>query len=63
VYKLPDKGGSDTVLYSFTGGSDGGFPEGGVLYDGGDFFGTAYAGGNAGCNADQGCGVVFKLTP
>jgi uncharacterized repeat protein (TIGR03803 family) len=63
VYKLPDKGGADTVLYSFTGGSDGASPEGGVLYEGGSFFGTAYAGGDAGCNADQGCGVVFELKP
>lgn len=63
VYKTSAKVGGGSVLYSFTGGSDGGFPKGGLLDQAGNLFGTAYAGGNAGCNADQGCGVVFELTP
>jgi uncharacterized repeat protein (TIGR03803 family) len=63
VYKIPDKGGADTVLYNFTGGSDGGNPEGGLLYQSGYFFGTAYAGGDAGCAGDAGCGVVFAIKP
>jgi uncharacterized repeat protein (TIGR03803 family) len=50
--------GGETVLYSFTGGADGGYPEAGVILDAaGDLFGTTPMGGtNAG-------GVVFKLTP
>ncbi len=63
VFKLPTKGGTDTVLYSFTGGSDGGFPDGGVLDQGGNLFGTTFAGGDPGCSAGQGCGVVFEITP
>jgi len=63
VYKTPAKAGSDTVLYSFTGGSDGGLPQGGVLDVSGDLFSTAYAGGDAGCAGGGGCGVVFEITP
>ncbi|HEX4079287.1 MAG TPA: choice-of-anchor tandem repeat GloVer-containing protein [Rhizomicrobium sp.] len=63
VYKTPGKGGSDTLLYSFTGGSDGGLPEGGVLIESGNLFGTTYAGGMS-CEEDEnGCGVVFELAP
>jgi uncharacterized repeat protein (TIGR03803 family) len=63
VFKLPSKGGNDTVLYSFTGGSDGGFPDGTVLDQGGNLFGTTSAGGDPGCTAGEGCGVVFEITP
>jgi uncharacterized repeat protein (TIGR03803 family) len=63
VYKTSDKPGSNTVLHSFTGGSDGAIPMGGLLYQSGSFFGTAYAGADAGCNADEGCGTVFEIKP
>jgi uncharacterized repeat protein (TIGR03803 family) len=50
--------GEETVLYSFTGGSDGGNPLGGVIMDGdGNLYGTTKNGG-AGL-----LGTVFKLTP
>lgn len=46
-----------TVLYTFTGGSDGGYPHGALLRDGqGNFYGTTFQGGSAGD------GVVFKVT-
>lgn len=49
------------VLYSFTGGSDGGEPYKGVTIDAeGNLYGTAVTGGS-GC-VEGGCGVVFKLT-
>jgi uncharacterized repeat protein (TIGR03803 family) len=52
--------GVHTVLYSFTGGADGGEPYKGVTLDAeGNLYGTAVSGGS-GC--DGGCGVVFKLT-
>jgi hypothetical protein len=57
-----------TVIYTFTGPPDGGFPAavltvgpGGVLY------GTTAYGGPGACSSDggvyQGCGTVFQLTP
>ena len=63
VFKTPNRPGADTVLYAFTGGSDGGLPEGGVISVAGNLFGTTYAGGNPGCDANKGCGVVFEIAP
>ncbi|HEY5048888.1 MAG TPA: choice-of-anchor tandem repeat GloVer-containing protein [Rhizomicrobium sp.] len=60
VFSLaPD--GTETILHSFTGGTDGGVPDGALTADkAGNLYGTAEIGG-AGCT--QGCGTVFKLTP
>jgi len=56
VFKV-DKSGTHTVLYSFTGGSDGGNPYVGVIRDAaGNLYGTTAAGGTSGL------GTVFKLT-
>lgn len=53
--------GVHTVLYSFTGGQDGGEPYKGVTLDAqGNLYGTAVTGGGGAC--EGGCGVVFKLT-
>jgi len=56
----------ETVLWSFTGGSDGGHPNAGVIRDSaGNFYGTTVYGGNTvQCPAQYspaGCGVVYKL--
>jgi uncharacterized repeat protein (TIGR03803 family) len=57
VYKL-DTAGHLTVLYSFTGGSDGGDVSAGVIADpAGNLYGTTVFGGT-GLS-----GVVFELTP
>jgi uncharacterized repeat protein (TIGR03803 family) len=54
--------GTHTVLYSFTGGTDGGEPYKGVTLDPqGNLYGTAVTGGT-GSGCDGGCGVVYKLT-
>jgi len=51
-----------TVLYSFTGGADGGEPYKGVTLDAhGNLYGTAVTGGT-GQGCEGGCGVVYKLT-
>lgn len=57
VFKLAP-GGTETVLYSFTGGSDGGTPEAGLIGDAaGNLYGTADTGG---ANSE---GIVFELAP
>ncbi len=49
---------SETVLYSFTGGNDGGNAAMGLVLDRrGDLYGTTVVGGTSSC------GTVFKLTP
>jgi uncharacterized repeat protein (TIGR03803 family) len=63
VYKL-DPSGHETVLYSFTGGADGGFPSSGVIRDqAGNLYGTTVYGGIVTANCPSGCGVVYKLDP
>jgi uncharacterized repeat protein (TIGR03803 family) len=53
------------VLYSFTGGAEGGNPQGGLLRDSaGNLYGTTTHGGATNtCDPPSGCGVVFKLSP
>jgi uncharacterized repeat protein (TIGR03803 family) len=65
VFKL-DKTGNETVLYTFTGGTDGAFPNAVLLDSAGNLFGSTGNGGmkSLGCPYNYpGCGVVFKLTP
>ncbi len=53
----------EKVLWSFN-GTDGSQPFGSLILDGaGNLYGTAALGGNSGCTNDQGCGVVFEVTP
>jgi uncharacterized repeat protein (TIGR03803 family) len=56
VFKL-DPNGQQTVLYSFTGATDGGVPIGRLLGSGGSFYGITSLGGDPVCS----CGTVFKL--
>jgi uncharacterized repeat protein (TIGR03803 family) len=53
-----------TVLYSFTGGDDGGQPYGGVTLDArGNLYGTAVVGGlRTGPCVEDGCGVAYELS-
>jgi len=56
--------GTETVLHTFTGGSDGGAPLAGVILDSsGNLYGTTSLGGTTGCRKHTGCGTVFKVTP
>jgi uncharacterized repeat protein (TIGR03803 family) len=52
----PDGSWTEKVLYSFAGGTDGAYPQGGVVMDAGNLYGNTLIGGS-------GSGVVFKLTP
>jgi len=56
VFKL-DPTGQETVLYSFTGATDGGIPIGRLLASGGSLYGITSAGGDPTCS----CGTAFKL--
>lgn len=61
VFKV-DSGGTETVLYSFTGGADGAYPLANLVFDkAGNLYGTATHGGSNKCQS--GCGVVFTLSP
>ncbi|MFZ5547779.1 MAG: choice-of-anchor tandem repeat GloVer-containing protein [Pseudomonadota bacterium] len=56
--KADDGRWSQSTLYAFTGGADGGNAQAGLLMDGqGNLYGTTYSGGSTGN------GVVFKLSP
>jgi uncharacterized repeat protein (TIGR03803 family) len=69
VFEIPAGGGSDKVLYSFAGGSDGANPVAGVVRDAkSNIYGTTEMGGGTGKGCRKvmfadGCGTVFKLTP
>jgi len=59
IYELSPSGGqwSKTILYSFTNGSDGGLPIGGVVFDRwGNLFGAT-------TERDSGGGTIYELSP
>ena len=62
IAALPAQGGTEIVLYNFTGGSDGGNPQSSLISDGaGNFYGTTVSGGLP-CQFVT-CGTVFELSP
>jgi uncharacterized repeat protein (TIGR03803 family) len=70
VYKLSPTATGDwqeTLLHSFSDGTDGSGPRSGVVLDkSGNIYGTSYyGGGGTGCGAtsSSGCGVVYEITP
>jgi uncharacterized repeat protein (TIGR03803 family) len=53
---------TQSLLYSFTGGTDGGFPNAPLVSNGpGRLYGTTMTGGDLSCG-NGGCGVVFELS-
>jgi uncharacterized repeat protein (TIGR03803 family) len=63
VFKL-DASGKETILYAFTGGTDGATPYGGLVRDAaGNLYGTTLYGGKGKCTGGlyPGCGTVFKV--
>ena len=67
VFKLapnPDGIWTESVLHTFTGGADGAFPSGGLIFDAaGNLYGTTIDGGGGTACGSGGCGTVFKLAP
>jgi uncharacterized repeat protein (TIGR03803 family) len=57
IFSVNATTGAESTLYAFTGGADGGAPAGGLMYQGGAFYGTTAEGGASGY------GTVYKLTP
>jgi len=57
VYRIDPSSGAETLLYSFSGGSDGGDPVQTLIYANGTFYGTTAAGGA------NNTGTVFKFDP
>jgi uncharacterized repeat protein (TIGR03803 family) len=65
VFKLSLSFGTwtESVLYSFKGGSDGDYPsDGGLIIEHGVLYGVTGLGGG-GSDCPNGCGTVFKLVP
>ena len=66
VFELSPSTGSgwtETTLYAFTGGADGGMPAGGLVLDAaGNLYGMTNRAGDFSCNS-SGCGTVFQLSP
>jgi uncharacterized repeat protein (TIGR03803 family) len=65
VFKL-DPAGTESVLYSFLGSTDGAFPNAVIVDKAGNLYGTAESGGSPGISEgcpQAGCGTVFELTP
>ncbi len=54
--------GSESILHTFHGGSDGANPTSRLLQVGQTFYGTTTLGGGSGCGG-QGCGTVYSITP
>ena len=63
LYALDPATGTETVIYSFLGGTDGRAPQGSLLVMNGLLFGVTESGGGAGCAGNIGCGTVFSVDP
>jgi uncharacterized repeat protein (TIGR03803 family) len=61
IYQVTTAG-SESVVHSFTSGSDGAWPSAGLANVNGTLFGTTVYGGAENCRSD-GCGTVFSLVP
>jgi len=62
IVAASDSAATEKVLYSFTGGADGAFPNGLVSDAAGNLYGTANGRGGADCGF-YGCGTAFELSP
>ena len=57
LFSIDPQSGAETILHSFTGGLDGAIPFAGVIYAGGQLYGTTESGGAVGG------GTVYKIQP
>ncbi|MGA8533325.1 MAG: choice-of-anchor tandem repeat GloVer-containing protein [Candidatus Tumulicola sp.] len=61
IFSIGKTEGKYSQLYSFSGGTDGGNPQGALLDVGGTFYGLTTSGGTGACS--EGCGTVYSFTP
>ena len=61
VYSISTTG-EETVLYNFTGGSDGDYPYAALHEMNGILYGTTLSGGAACTSSSDGCGTVYSIT-
>jgi uncharacterized repeat protein (TIGR03803 family) len=64
AFKPNGKRATETILYSFKGGSSDGAQPAGVTPDGkGGFYGATGGGGTGPCQASTGCGTLYEIMP
>jgi len=65
VFELSPTSGTEAVLHSFSqGGTDGYEPQGGLIFDmAGNLYGVANEGGDLSCYSNDGCGIIYELSP
>jgi uncharacterized repeat protein (TIGR03803 family) len=63
IYSVNPKTGTEKVLYSFGGASDGASPSASLINVKGTLYGTTVDGGDTNCAAGIGCGTVFSYKP
>lgn len=63
IFQVGPATGMETVLYAFTGKTDEGNPQAGLVYRKGAFYGTTAVNGVNSCYNHLGCGTVFKFVP
>jgi len=63
VYSISPNG-SEKVLYSFSGGADGGYPRASLIEVDGTLYGTTEYGGDSSCEggSSPGCGTVYSIS-
>jgi uncharacterized repeat protein (TIGR03803 family) len=62
VFKLDTNGKSESVLYSFGGGTDGAVPAAGLIAVDGSLYGTTEFGGARSRRCSSGCGTLFSVS-
>ncbi len=64
VFKVELSSGTESLVWSFNGTTDGSDPTGTLTPDvDGNLYGTASTGGDLSCGGGKGCGTVFRVVP
>ena len=63
VFSIDPQTGAEKVLHYFGSGTDGRYPQAGLIDVGGTLYGTTDSGGTGSCGDNYGCGTVFSLNP